>query len=79
MVLHGFLEDFLHGASTSRRVNNASLGYAKDAVFADAIIEIFGDVGSEWCGWFVSIKPSRYSEANVLILRVFLHDLDGGF
>ena len=49
VVLHGVLEDFLHGASTARGVDDAAEGYREDKVFADAVFEELGDVGGEGC------------------------------
>ena len=75
MVLYGFLEDFLHGSGTSRCIDDTSLGYGQNTVFADAVVEILGDVGGKWCSRFVTIEPSGYAKTDILFLWVFFHDL----
>ena len=47
MVLYGILEDFLHGACTAGRVDDASLGNGEYAIFAQGVLEIFGDT-TKW-------------------------------
>ena len=78
MVLYGFLKDFLHGSCTAWRVDDTSLGDGEDAVFADAVVEILGDMGGEGCGRFMPIQPCRYTEAYGMFLWVFLHHLQSG-
>ena len=48
MVLHGILEYLLQCSSTSRRVYDSSIGKCQDAIFANAVLEEFGDVGGKW-------------------------------
>ena len=50
MVLHRFLENFLHGAGTSRGVDDTPFGNAQDTIFANTIVEILAHYG-EWSGY----------------------------
>ena len=47
MVLHGILENLLHGSRAARRVDDAAVGQREDAVLADAVLEELGDVGGK--------------------------------
>ena len=78
MVLHGFLEDFLHGAGASGRIDNAAHGNGYDAVLANAVVEVFGYVCGKGSGGFVSVEPSGHAQALVVQLGVFLPNGHGG-
>ncbi len=47
VVLHRLLEDFLQGARTARRIDDAAEGQGQDVVLADAVLKEFGNVCSK--------------------------------
>ena len=76
MVLHRFLEDFLHGAGTAGGVDDATERDGEEQVLADAVGEEFGNVGGKGSGRFVTIEPCGNAQCLVFILTVDVSDLE---
>ena len=72
MVLNGFLEDFLQRACAAWRIEDSAFGYRQDAILADAVVEILGNVGGEWSGGLMAVQPGGDAQAQVVILRITL-------
>lgn len=76
MVLCGILEYLLERTGAARGIDDATLRDGEDAVFAYAVVEVFGDVCRERRCRLVTVEPCRDAEAVILFLRVFLYDLE---
>ena len=55
VVLHGVLEDLLHGAGAARGVYHTAFGYGEDEILAGAVVEVLGDVCGEWGSGLMAI------------------------
>ena len=77
VVLHGILEDLLHGAGAAGRVDDAAEGQGEDDVFADAVFEELGDVRGEGRGGLVAVEPGGNAQARVAVLGIFVYHPEG--
>ena len=76
MVLHSLLEDFLQRTGTTRHVDQTAVGFGKDGVFANAVVEELGNMGGKDGRRFVAIVPGGDGQALVLALRVLADDFE---
>ena len=78
VVLRRVHEDLLRGSGAAGGVHDAVERDGQQRVFADAVAEIFGDVGGEEVARLVAVKPGRDGEA-LRPGRVKVQDTEGGF
>ena len=72
MVLHGILEDFLHGAGAAGGVDDAAEGQGEDVVFPDAVGKELGNMCGKGRGWLMPIEPGGDAQADIVGLGVFV-------
>ena len=63
VVLGGVLEDLLDRARATGSKHHTSQGDGQQAIFTDAVGEIFGDLGGKNVWGFVAVMPGRYTQA----------------
>ena len=70
MILNGFLEDLLQRAGTTWHVDESSIGFSEDGIFADTVVEELGDMRGKDCRRFVSVVPCGDGKTLVIALWI---------
>ena len=63
VVLVRILEDLLERAGATLGIDDAVGGHGEEPVLADAVLEVFRDMGGERAGGLVTIEPGGNGDA----------------